>query len=83
MINRIYKFINKGLDNECWNFNGRTDKYGYGIIQIETGIFKLAHKVIYELEVGCIPDDAAIIHTCDNPSCCNPKHLTLTNKHTV
>lgn len=33
------------------------------------------HRVIYELHNGSIKDDEVVRHTCDNPPCCNPKHL--------
>ena len=35
------------------------------------------HRYIYELYNGEIPSDMVIRHKCDNPSCCNIKHLEI------
>ena len=34
-----------------------------------------AHKAMYEHINGKIPDGLLCLHHCDNPRCCNPKHL--------
>ena len=35
------------------------------------------HRVLYEKYYGKIPENMLIRHTCDNPSCCNIKHLII------
>lgn len=74
---RIYKFIDKCGEDECWNYLGYKNNDGYGIIGISNGKTEGAHRVVYKLEKGEIPQDKVIMHTCDNPECCNPKHLVL------
>jgi len=60
---------------ECWNWLGRTTD-GYGHMSIN-GKEVLSHRLAYQFSVGLIPSGLAVLHTCDNPSCCNPKHLWL------
>lgn len=36
-----------------------------------------AHRVAYEIANGPIPDDLWVLHSCDNPPCCNPSHLRV------
>lgn len=58
----------------CWNFGGRIDPDGYGVITNGRAPYR-AHRAAYESWVSAIPDAHLIRHTCDNPQCINPAHL--------
>lgn len=67
--------ITNNLD-DCWEWlHGRLPK-GYGKIRVN-GRDWLAHRLIWTITRGQIPQGMEILHKCDNPSCCNPNHLFL------
>lgn len=59
---------------DCWEWNGRSDEYGrFGL----NGKVLLAHRFVWELLVGPIPDGMTIDHLCRNRYCVNPGHLEV------
>ena len=56
--------------NECWEWQGRKDKGGYGAL----GRLK-AHRISYEIYHAEPLGDLHCLHKCDNPGCVNPEHL--------
>jgi hypothetical protein len=60
---------------DCHIWNGTCDAAGYGVFTVQ-GKRKYAHRISYELHKGEIPMGMIICHSCDVPSCVNPKHLT-------
>jgi HNH endonuclease len=67
------KVDRSGGPDACHPWTGSTS-HGYGMVTVNRRTFR-AHRVAYELYVGPIPDGLLIRHTCDNPACCNPRHL--------
>lgn len=63
-------------DDECWVWKGLLDRRGYGRIYWN-GSMCAAHRVAFNLAYHAIPEGVVIRHTCDNPPCCNPKHLAM------
>lgn len=62
----------------CWPWIAKARHYfGYGAINAGRGNLFNSHVVAYALRHGHVPDGAYVLHSCDNPGCCNPAHLRL------
>lgn len=58
----------------CWEWQLYKDSKGYGVIK-RLGKNYQAHRHIYELHKGTIPEGMQLDHKCRNTSCVNPDHL--------
>jgi len=56
-----------------WLFGKNFGGYGQAILGNE----HTAHRIAWLYPNYTIPKGMYILHSCDNPSCCNPKHLWL------
>lgn len=74
---RFWDKVEKGAENECWEFKGFKNKDGYGKMSKGNSKLDSAHRISYRIHKGEIPEGMVILHTCDNPACCNPNHLLL------
>lgn len=64
--------------DECWVWSGARNAAGYGVIDLARGSDRkalLAHRLAYVAAHGRVPSGKLVLHSCDNPPCCNPGHL--------
>jgi len=71
--------------SECFEWRGNLNNKGYGTKRMRKfGGLMLTHRLAYAWANGMwgsngpeIPEGMKVLHTCDNPACCNPEHLEL------
>lgn len=69
--------INVGGPTDCWTWTGSRTLASYGQFGFakKGGRSTYAHRLSYELAIGCIPEGHQIHHRCKNRLCVNPAHL--------
>lgn len=68
--------VQKAGPDDCWPWTAGAHTHGYGRFGWKFGT-RYAHRTALELSGVEIPPDAHIMHSCDNPPCCNPAHLSV------
>lgn len=58
----------------CWEWTGARKSNGYGHLKVGAQ-YRNAHRVLYELLVGPVPDDHDLDHLCRVRHCVRPDHL--------
>lgn len=74
---RFWPKVEKRGPDECWPWKAKARHVGgYGSLSGTrvSGPF-VAHRVAWALINGPIANGDHILHSCDNPPCCNPSHL--------
>ena len=74
-VGRFWSKVNKQGSDECWNWQAGNCR-GYGHFWLHGKTFKAARIALF-VQTDRDPGDKQICHSCDNPSCCNAKHLNL------
>lgn len=72
-MERLWSKVDVRGPGECWPWIGRSRaKDGRGVMWVG-GRTEPAPRVAWRVTFG--PPSGSVLHTCDNPPCCNPAHL--------
>lgn len=76
-VQRFWSHVEKRGDDECWPWTGKDRKEeGYGRVFLSRNRTPSSHRVAYQIANNVTIDPSVVVrHECDNPPCCNPKHL--------
>jgi len=82
LVSRIESKCRFNHETGCLEWTGRERANGgYGKISAGKDYMGLrVHRLIWCMANGDIPDHLVVMHSCDNPKCCNLKHLSLGTK---
>jgi hypothetical protein len=65
------------LEGNCILWTGARNEDGYGVMRID-GKNQLVHRLTFAAAQGLeLKKGAVIMHSCDNPLCINPTHLSF------
>lgn len=75
---RFFNKVNVDSNDKCWIWNGFKDSDGYGVIWTrERNNNERATHVSLRLHGTEVNKGDMVLHSCDNPSCVNPNHLSV------
>lgn len=63
----------------CWEWRGALSK-GYGSLRVD-GRVEYAHRYLWQLINGPVPEGLELDHICRNPACVRPTHLEAVTHH--
>lgn len=70
---RFWSKVDVSTPDACWLWKSGGAVYGDFK---HNGKTLRSHRVAYVMTYGAVAEGVVIRHTCDNPLCCNPAHLT-------
>lgn len=74
----LARHVRRGGPDECWPaVAGGWNQRGWHRVWSCCRKRVLAHVAAWEQVNGPVPAGLCVLHSCDNPPCCNPKHLFL------
>jgi hypothetical protein len=72
---RFWSSVDIRAPDECWPWKGTRLTAGYGSAAVDRWR-STAHRIAFAMVNGRPDPDLCVKHSCDNPPCCNPGHLS-------
>jgi hypothetical protein len=77
VLHRFWDKVQRAGPDDCWPWQANTNRTGYGRFKIASRLSVTAHRVAWTAVNLRDPGELIVRHRCDNPPCCNPKHLEI------
>jgi hypothetical protein len=74
LADRFWEKVDRRGPDDCWPWLGARNGDGYGVFRGEGSRMTTAHRTALVL-AGRDPGPLNALHSCDDPSCVNPRHL--------
>lgn len=71
---RFWEYVDIQGPDDCWEWT-RGKSSGYGRVGMGGRRVEYSHRYAFFLTHGRWPE-GVVMHSCDNPPCCNPAHLS-------
>jgi DNA-binding transcriptional regulator YiaG len=75
-LQRAWDRIERKGPSDCWEWQGSTNRSGYGMINDDRRSV-LVHRLVLLRHLGLESSHLDTLHSCDNRRCCNPEHMSL------
>lgn len=72
---RFWDKVDMRRTDECWPWKASVNSHAYGRFKLASYRTATASRVALIATKREEPDGMQVLHTCDNPACCNPAHL--------
>ncbi len=80
---RFWGKVARCAQDQCWEWKAAKDDQGYGRVRVVNKTSKATRVAWILHNKEDIPRNLVVVHTCGNPSCANPHHLTLASYQKV
>jgi len=74
---RFLSLVNTTTEHECHEWKGSRSPGGYGRFRVGRKTVLANRWLLGHLRGVSLTEDELALHHCDNPPCCNPRHLYI------